>query len=388
MILKSILYICTIQIFHQAIHSTELPLHVIMSNWSELPQDLLLILLEKLDNLFDYIRFCSVCSSWRSVGKTDSHRIRRQPPCLLFSSGKFLPITQLQNPHPPKSPLLSLPQNTACLGSYRGWLAILNRDVTMLHLQNPVSGQQIALPPLKAIIDNHKSNYQHRTSVWPIKKAVLSSEPSSSSCFVVVICSISDLFYCKLGDATWTRLLVPGFAESRGFSDVTYHMGQLLALQSTGTIFTTDLNSSCPRLTKLDTVGYTWNHAYLVSCGAELLVVSHREACNGVTKFEVQKQDYITTQWRDVKDIGGYALFLGYNRSFAVLATGLKGIQANHIYFTHVKSYKTDWQYQCLPAEHEVGMYDLEQSKVKPICQNNISIAAENTSVWWVPKIQ
>ncbi|XP_031278369.1 probable F-box protein At1g44080 [Pistacia vera] len=353
-----------------------------MSNWSELSQDILLIVLEKLDNVCDYIRFCGVCSAWRSVGKTDSHRVRHQLPCLLFSSGRILPINQLPNQHPLKLPAVSLPQDSVCRGSYRGWLAILNRDMTM-HLQNPISGQRFALPPLTTLLYHHRRHYHHDTVTWPVRKAILSSEPdSSSSCFVSVICCQGDLFYCKLGDSTWTHLTLPNFVEDGGFTDVIYHMGQLLALQSTGTIFTFDFTSSCTRLIELDRVGYSWNHSYMVHCGDELLIVCRCTTCYGTTEFEVHKQDYTTKQWRNVKDIGGYALFLGYNRSLAMLATGLKGLKPNHIYF----SYKLEWQSQRSPSENDVGMYDLGQSKLKPLCLNGST--AEKTSIWWVPKLQ
>ncbi|KAJ0037821.1 hypothetical protein Pint_22197 [Pistacia integerrima] len=260
-----------------------------MSNWYELPEDLVLILLKKLDKVCDYIRFCGVCLSWRSIGKSDSHRIRHQLPCLLFFNGKFLPFTNLHLDAPPKLPTLSMPRSL-CRCSYKGWLFMVNQDYTM-HLQNPISGQQIPLPSAGRYLDE-------------------------------------------------------------------YHPCQIIQIDC----------DECYRcyIEKGHYMGYK------------------------ITDFQVYKQDYITKQWREVKDIGEYALFLGYNQSFALSATDYsEEIQANSIYFTDDKKQVDGFhEHKLWELEWSIGrgmgIYDIGQDEIITSFRSTTSNAAAGPSIWWV----
>lgn len=82
-----------------------------MSNICDLPDDLLLLVVQKEENFSDYIRFSGVCRSWRLVAERDSHRFRHRLPVLISSHSrrKILPITKRKSQAP--LPKLSLPQN-------------------------------------------------------------------------------------------------------------------------------------------------------------------------------------------------------------------------------------------------------------------------------------
>ncbi|XP_071681362.1 putative F-box protein At2g33190 [Lolium perenne] len=106
----------------------------------------------------DLVRAGSVCSSWRSA-YTSLRSLRRyklaQTSCLLYtyeSAGDSVTcLYSLTEKRSYQLTLLEPPICTRCLiGSSHGWLVTVDERSEM-HLVNPITGEQIALPSVITI---------------------------------------------------------------------------------------------------------------------------------------------------------------------------------------------------------------------------------------------
>ncbi|KAL5980548.1 hypothetical protein ACLOJK_028456, partial [Asimina triloba] len=161
-----------------------------LSDWSDLPIELWKIVAEKLP-LEDYNRFAGVCTTWRSL----IQEIRPYKfPWLVFSD------LDSNRPEPNTHPFFNLletkvcglrvPQlrGKRCCGSSHGWLITASQHSNSFHLLTPFSGVEISLPPPSAFPHPQYPRYPHfPRDYYFIRKAVLSSDPATSSQYTVMI---------------------------------------------------------------------------------------------------------------------------------------------------------------------------------------------------------
>jgi len=175
-------------------------------------------------------------TSWNAA-YTAFRRLRapspRQPPCLLYASGALAPGvaalhcpstgTTLRIPFPGgPTPLARRP----LLGSGHGWVVTAD-EASNLHLVNPVTGAQAALPPVTAL-HNVKMGTDERgdsatayavceggskPTILGIGRAheemydrvVLSASPSAGrACVVLLLHMPVDVSFARLGDDRWS----------------------------------------------------------------------------------------------------------------------------------------------------------------------------------------
>ncbi|KAL6221648.1 hypothetical protein ACLB2K_005044 [Fragaria x ananassa] len=185
------------------------------ANWSELPNELLQLILKKLIPCefdiagFRHIReFKAVCQSWRAAAKACSSYVPLpRTPCLLLhgitqNSFLFDPIGKkkhlIRNVH-------DYFPNAKCVGSSYGWIVMFYKDNELkesqskAHLFNPITRGRISIP----------GDHQNLPNCPPVK-AIISSNPSFNKNFVVVVQFGQRLAYYKHGDEdkSWKMLKV------------------------------------------------------------------------------------------------------------------------------------------------------------------------------------
>nr|CAB3459387.1 unnamed protein product [Digitaria exilis] len=127
------------------------------ADWSELPADILGIVDGKL-KFSDLFRSAAVCSSWRSAARSlRRHGLytRPQTPCLLYSTAaagsRAVELYSLADKSTYTIPLPDPPiADRTIVGSYHGWLVTADTR-SELHLLNPATGEQLALPSVSTI---------------------------------------------------------------------------------------------------------------------------------------------------------------------------------------------------------------------------------------------
>uniref|UniRef100_A0A0D9XTF1 KIB1-4 beta-propeller domain-containing protein n=1 Tax=Leersia perrieri TaxID=77586 RepID=A0A0D9XTF1_9ORYZ len=236
----------------------------------------------------------SVCSSWHSAYV----QIRKlglwkesQTPYLIYTTESEPDYPEgivLYSLAERKSYILSLPDppiyDRLVIGSSHGWIITVD-DMCQLHLLNPITGDQIALPSIttieqfEAIYDDNGVVCCYRLSFFTgdnvnetprvgtflsceelqdtcFQKAFLSDDPSTGNYYVVLIHeSFRQISFARGGDDKWTWL-PPHFC----FSDCVFKDGLLYASIRSGGIHVFDLSG--PTITQKIIIDRPMNSYY------------------------------------------------------------------------------------------------------------------------------
>ncbi|KAF3453646.1 hypothetical protein FNV43_RR04087 [Rhamnella rubrinervis] len=375
--------------------------------WSDLPTDLLGLILKKLD-LFDLFRFRWVCCSWnlavQSYMASHSYTSPPQNPWLMrldeddgkanisFLSQEGNKVFQVNN---------VFGELAWCFGSTKGWLVILDRT-KILNLVNPLSGGKIQLPlvPKYNGLDYYPKKYNGRLPTRPyITKAVLLSDPTRTKDFAIVVRYryIGRLTFCKFGDNKWTEF------GGKKYHDMICHSsnGQLVVAYGNLVVEVWDFQGAFPTKVgrfrsssrplvppQVKTLVGTVVHSkmakdlyfqfYLVESMGEILVLLRLAFLYTGTEdsstftFAAFKVDYSGKEFGMVYNLVGRALFISRNES--VSTTTHPQYKENSIYFTE--------DYYPNDNARKIGVCNLGDA-----ITNIIDIQPSNCSwcTWFVP---
>lgn len=387
------------------------------SMWSEVPEDLLRLIANRLDTLTDQVRFACVCTSWKSIllSIRPSHSW-----CLLYRfeeepselGEKFLFLPERKIHHLEFIPeVLGRSKFRGCSFS---WLVCTDDFSPKISLYNPFTKVLIALPPrynFPDVIrycppershpvyeieiydvddDDTEIDFVATSSVhiYLIHKFVLSSSPSKPNCMVVAIYGTMDynLAYCKIGDEKWTSI-----AKGRmRYDDIIFRDKNLLyAVTITSHVHVFDLSSNSPKL--VDTIQppppqplpppppeelgqpEPGRRSYLVNTSIGLLLVQRHwlwtgslyegNQCEKTKIFNLYMYEPSSRSWRRVENMDENVLFLGLNTGVSIPSSRVGGYKGNHIYFTD-----TLLVFSLRTARHgpyEIGVYDLDSKSAQ-----------------------
>ncbi|KAF9592142.1 hypothetical protein IFM89_012571 [Coptis chinensis] len=233
-------------------------------NWSELPEELLKMIAEKIEFLDDFVRFSVVCRSW-SLVKFNKHHfsfiVKSQFPWLMLAndddnsnSRRFFNYPQNKICHMN----LSKASGCHCWGSPFGWLVVLGLD-SQFHLLNPLSGVWFSLPSLSKYRDrsclglsslnvlSHDWRYPKRNRMSCVRKAIIVStmnnsiddtdDENSVGGFLVflIVGRFWQLAFARPGDNTWTNII-----STPGQEDILHFNGRFYAVDFGGNIWVCD----------------------------------------------------------------------------------------------------------------------------------------------------
>ena len=313
------------------------------SEWSSLPVDILLFILDHLVPMRDYLGFSEVCSQWKHAvcKQLEDLRCNRRRHCRLHQK---LPLV-----------LVSFRIGTFCLydvvqgkcvwefqmkqgdwrfeGCSHGWLILLHLRTHEVRLYNPFSGKSIHLPPIggKSIPD-FSAAYE--------KKCVLSADPDHNSDFVIVMMSRDSerrAAFFRSGDENWTYVKNLKCLEDIACVDRIFYL-----LEWQNVVFSWDGfelrwipsrvdRRSLDRYFTESRLDRFFRDEYLVeSPEGDLLRVEKTK-----TGFLLYKLVWFSrnSRWEEVESLGDVALFLGHNNSISVMASDFPGCRPNSVYF-------------------------------------------------------
>ncbi|CAL4980539.1 unnamed protein product [Urochloa decumbens] len=410
-----------------------------MEKSPEMPQDILRCIFATLE-IPDLVRAGSVCSSWHaaytSLCNTGNCRLE-QTPCLLYTSESIdAREAGLYSLAENKVYTLILPdppiRSRYIIGSSFGWI-ITADERSELHLLNPITGEQIALPSVttieqvKPVFDDEGAvcNYEYlwytgedvifdTPSVFLLSelrdflfyKAFLSSDPSMGGYLVVLIHNPhSQLSFARAGDNKWIWLPPHSYYE-----DCLFKGGLLYASTTIGEIHTFDLDA--PAVTQkvfLDKMKHIYfERIYIVqsTCG-DLLQIwrSNAPSCGEeedgsdsdleldfdrdshvscTTKINVHKVEPTSRKILEISSLNQNVLFLGHNQSICLHAEDYPQLKANNVYFTDDNYdnylYTTDFRNN----RRDIGIFDLENNSSEEITTPQLW-SNWPTPVWLTP---
>ncbi|KAF7150890.1 hypothetical protein RHSIM_Rhsim02G0229800 [Rhododendron simsii] len=337
-----------------------------MANWTELPQDLLILIAKRVDFLEDFFRFSRVCRSWQSVAVEENFQGFEQLPWLMLAQEKEEETNHVLIVSAAEGNLigkLMLPEakGKQCFESL-GWLITVSETGDM-NLLDPLSRVQIPLPHI---------SFPKTSNFLRIRKAALTSCPSPSSKdnygLMVIYEGFKSLCFWKSGEKAWTKIETSGYF----FMDITYYKGKFYSLSHEGTIFVCDVWGRDPTVASivgqiLTDIDHPGKHPYLVESEGELLIVvgegNYYRADYGTKEFRVFKVDLKDLACaEELHSLGDNALFVGHNSSISVRASNFQGIRPNCIYYMVDYFYKGGSRF----SDKDTGIYNMEDRSVAP----------------------
>ncbi|KAL6626268.1 hypothetical protein ACP70R_029994 [Stipagrostis hirtigluma subsp. patula] len=348
-------------------------------DWSELPADLLVSVFVAMDVL-DLFSVRAVCRSWH-FGYLVARRLgtccKNYSPCLLYSSKDSDPNTatlcRLTNnklyrvvlPDPPF-------RSRFVVGSSRGWLATADEQ-SQLFLVNPITGDQVALPPPLTIknvrgcynTEGVLESYQlleldlttrdcdtqdgpddltlERGCLDFYLRVAMSADPSSGDCIVMIMhMPWNHLSFSRIGDTHWTWIDV----DQRCFkyNDFFYNDsdGLFYAVRESGEVHSIDLNGPSPVVKAVlrPITSLINNDKYIVQApwGDILQVWRYywvlKEGVCRTVRLVVYLVDLAQQKLVETNYLQEHALFIGFNTPFFLLADDYPMLTPNCIYMT------------------------------------------------------
>lgn len=357
-------------------------------DWEELIPDIISLIVKKLGDISNFIRFRAVCKKWRSAAPTSDPP--PQLPCLIESKigsgNKFyrriysLYSNKTQNLHVPQAK-----RKIIFVGSSSQYVHIgdihANRDLDLfrnLKLLNPLTGSQMPLPFTGSKVPITWKEHEQMSFFYP------HYVNRSHSCYSgeAIITMISGHF---IGDAS--PLVLLQLEDQRNETTISltkYILQRKIIFHQPEKLVTKLLD-----ITTGDAVSVNskpeLRFSYLVeACGEVLGVVKHFETFDLKTPldkvlFEVYRLEYSGTTpcWAKMNGgIGDRMLFLqyGFGSGFCLHASHFEGFKGNCIYFQ-------GWNGEIIGNNNlYLGRFDIKEGKTE-------LLLGEFEGVWFIPRI-
>ncbi|XBJ15343.1 hypothetical protein VPH35_007254 [Triticum aestivum] len=360
----------------------------------ELPLDVLMDIFSLLE-LPDLIRASSVCSFWRSAYSSLHSQLgqykRPQTPCLLYASEadgeNVASLYSLAEKRVYKLTLPDPPIRTRHLiGSSNGWLVTAD-EKSELHLFNPITGQQIALPSaitieqIEPILDS--AGAVNKIKMWDLApnddpnefsdclyiRAFVFPDPPTGSYIVVIIHNPEKyISFARVGDYKWTSL--PG----KNYKQCIHMDGLLYAFAETGGVYAFDLTG--PTIMSYiiademeNYISGTDGDMYVVQAPwGDLLQVCRKsdvteELLVQTEKVLLYKADMAAKKLVEVNGLHDHVLFLGRSQSQCLSAEAYPQLKKNCVYFTDDEIYVSHYKNN----RRDIGILNLGNDSTEEI---------------------
>ncbi|CAN6202537.1 unnamed protein product [Urochloa humidicola] len=388
------------------------------SAWSDLPPDLMGLVLPRLHSLADRIHVGAVCRPWRSGAALRLHtKLPPSMPWVALGDKAYLDIVNAAV-HTRLS--LHVPANARCRGS-DGHQLFLTRATGGCFLADPFTGAAVPAADLAMFIKEQTreemfslsynlSLHVHKVVLlWPPHGSSSSSEPAIAALIKYDTNEYkTTIFVCRAGkDTGVTKESYRAIAvDVRLVDDIAFFRGNLYALSTHehDRLLVVELGegpSANPVITgvkyvirsprgapyddfeseeedeMVDFIAYDGFYlrrfVHLIQSGDQLLMVKlWVSEDDGTRSFRVYQADFGTSpcRWKRVCSLGGRALFLGQYCSKSVLVgDGHYGAQKDCIYF--------------VLDDGDCGIYDLRNYEMRQLVPDTEILERPMWS--WIP---
>ncbi|XP_042396399.1 F-box protein At2g05970-like [Zingiber officinale] len=335
-------------------------------SWSEIPTDLLYLILSKL-SIHDLFRSAAVCSHWSAVVDKVRHSPGDQRPQIpwLVPEEQFLINGKSNNRNNynffslAEGRVYDIPSPSRILknvvGSSHGWLITVGK--VSVQLLNPITRVHINLPKFPTVDGRNLEAI----------KAVLSSDPSRGGDYFVAFvfdCSSMEeefLFLLNAEDKKWKMITISDYDDDYDYyyDDIAFHEGKLYAvlvsvelgevIVAAYDLITQDSTPTWTPVVALSDIDVTFY--FLCTSSEDILLtraVMNGPAENYINKLEVWKVDTEKCVANTINNLGEYSLFLSAASSLCIDTSSLPDLKSNSIYISidlHDIGVSDNWVY-------------------------------------------
>ncbi|GAU18066.1 hypothetical protein TSUD_51770 [Trifolium subterraneum] len=335
------------------------------ANWSQLPEDLLQLISQKLNSQFYQLCFRSVCSSWRSSVP---------PNAQLFPTPLSKRTIILIKPSPNQQKTLK-PFLIKIGPDSHGRTRLWNPLYSYKHLRLSFPQHIVDFNQLSVIDIGHEviiGDFPFESSEYSGLSAVLTRKVVVDTRFVLTIHPSGNLAIFRSSDEQWTiipempKTIIPGMSKTK-YTDICIFNGRPIAVDSNGQTVAVGLDLSLDLVAKAVFGGDT---NFLVESDGELLLVAKylkaprqflmfdsktgdvRIETVGGTRFGVFRLD------EKEKILGDKILFLGEDSAFSVSASDLCMENGNCVIFLSDDVTK---------IERRIDVFCLDEQQISPL---------------------
>ncbi|KAJ4772583.1 F-box family protein [Rhynchospora pubera] len=261
-------------------------------DWSKLLPELLDVILGKLTEFTDHLRFRCVCRSWLSAAK--SHRMPRSLPWLYLPQNPTTTILRFYSFSENKVYKIPFPEaqdsETEVIGSASGFMLIVGHGENPKALMiNPFTGTKVHLP----YSTNHAQDIQ-----WDYSGSIV---VANHECY-------NGGVYCRPGDRSWSG--VDALADC-WIHRIVYKAGSFYVLDDNTPVFYV-LDDKMLNLTRIIQIPqYDPKNCQLFVSPDEILLSTHyysHQKKLDLLCFNLNSS-LQESSWTKVTDLGNYALF-------------------------------------------------------------------------------
>ncbi|XP_071679395.1 probable F-box protein At1g44080 [Lolium perenne] len=370
--------------------------------WSDLPPELLSLVLKRLPSLADRVRLRAVCHPWRSNSKL--HTLPLPFPWLTLPDGTFLSIPDGEVHS------LTVPDDASCRGSIDNWLFIMSSDDACT-LMNPFSKTTIELPNLVTV---WQRMVRYESDPKQLLYKLVAPSPLDLSVDSIIASLIMD--DGNIGTLCISQPPVATYSVRwntqplQHLKDVAFFDGKLYAVSVFGKLFIVEFCMNLGSNPNIKSVIESYGserpeciprdetcmyRMYLVECGGRLLMVKRFIRRLGPSSgdnvfgnihtagFHVLEADLLSNpcQWRRVSNLGGHALFVGQHGSKSLPATECSGSQEDCIYF--MGDYLMP-KYSENPLR-DAGVFNMRNRTITPLCSGTAPAVLPRHADQWRP---
>ncbi|XP_022775508.1 F-box/kelch-repeat protein At1g57790-like [Durio zibethinus] len=269
------------------------------SRWSELPADLLVVILKQL-GVIEFLLFACVCKSWRFVAiALKQEFMASQSPLVFLMPTKARKYGYFYNIFDNGLYKAGLPHlaGNKCVGFTCGYLVLRDSEMTKkkanIWLVNPFTRHELKFP-------SPPRRYCH---------VIVASLAKSDPEFVIVAFSRLHPFvqFCTSRHGNWT-IIEYNKEDPLVIVDVTVFKGKIYILSRNGQIGTLNLNSDhLVTYLQVRSVSCPIDNLHLVASHEELYLARFYAKAGPI---KVHRLDFVRMEWEKVK-LNGEILFLG-----------------------------------------------------------------------------
>ncbi|KAF8765561.1 hypothetical protein HU200_008428 [Digitaria exilis] len=376
--------------------------------WSELPPEILDLVLRRLDSHVDRVSFASVCRLWRHVARRYSPPLPPAMPWIIFPHGVY--FQSLSDGEVRRFLRRREHDDYQCHGSFdQNWLFFKEIGSNRLFLENPLTTATIELPghcnePVFLFSNGTFQTPSNLTSAnFDIYKVVVCSDDLIAALVKydyhnVVVC-------CRPGMLSWST----GISKTTNvyrYQDMAFYNGMVYAVSNGGDLFehevSKDSDTGEPGVSRIKQVmaapppldGYYQflmesTKCYLViSCANKLLLVrwflpNTIENPNNNLMLKVSEADFEASEWIEVERLDDQVLFVSSNCSKAIstASTHDQDLEDNRIYA--IDDDIVFWHYW-QGRDSCTCMYDMSSKTMHPISLGERMIS-RSEAAWFFP---